>query len=454
MTKRWMLLTLVLSLFLCLLPCAACAGAWPASREDIAADLFEAYAYPREDPRVADSLTELRTVVPEGVTEIDLHAFLGDDVRYVYDAWMLREEVFAILLSLPMENDESYDYELVVLDTQHKSILSRSLVQEVEYDFQQNRQGGTLNLLFVHVGEEWYDPAFSYIMASISSDGTVDINNTVLGRLAVMPGGKMAIRTTLDGSLYSVDLATGGETLLLQGVPSRELYWEADFDETAYATLEAQFPYSGKDYEPAKEYIPCWDEKIDNWEDGNDDSLPYEANDSIFSIRQFHMYMPLDDHRFVYYVSGWEWNAGYGVYDLQTHTDHRITGRGDFFGMAGDALIGTTLKADANTYTTSQYPESIQELLVEFGDYMSSDISYSFSPDGKWLSYTGMKMRNSDASTVTIIDTETGNIIKEYDIYNPFATETSVSFVDETQVMLFYRPEELGSAYVYLFDVE
>ena len=79
MIKRWMLLTLVLSLFLCLLPCAACAGALPASCED---------------PRAADSLTEQPTVVPEGVTEIDLHAFLGDDVRYAYDAWMLREGIF------------------------------------------------------------------------------------------------------------------------------------------------------------------------------------------------------------------------------------------------------------------------------------------------------------------------------------------------------------------------
>ena len=59
---------------------------------------------------------------------------------------------------------------------------------------------------------------FPLIKASISKEGKVSIS-TVPGRLTTMPGYKTAIREDKDGSLFSVDLVTGEEELLLQGVP-------------------------------------------------------------------------------------------------------------------------------------------------------------------------------------------------------------------------------------------
>lgn len=107
MKKRWVLPLLVLTLFLCLLQSPAHGEAWPASREG------------------ADSLAELHTIVPEGVTEIHLRTILGDDVQRVGDAWMLRENVYVLLL---WSTEEDQADEIILLDTQNGSLLSRTPV--------------------------------------------------------------------------------------------------------------------------------------------------------------------------------------------------------------------------------------------------------------------------------------------------------------------------------------
>lgn len=418
-------------------------------------DLFEVRAYLQEDPRFTDSLAELRTIVPEGVTEIDLRAILGDDVLDVENAWMLNADICVILRFLPGDGeDEDYydDYEIILYDIQNRSILSGTLIPHVDYYYRQGWEDGAFYLLFEPEDARWYDPTFSYIKATIARDGTVDIDNPVPGRLTVMPGGKTAIRAADDGSLYAVDLATGEEDLLIQGVPGLGLFWDAGYSDEEIGEL---FPFMNEDYVANAEYVPFWDELPENWEDWPDGALPFEDDhNDIFAIRQFHVYKPLDEHRFVYTVSSWEWDSGYGVYDLQTRTDHRITGRGDFFGIGGDTLYGATLKADANTYESSLLPESVREQFAELDYYSFGEIDCDISPDGRLLALTGMKFRYSDASTVTITDLQTGDILKTYDIFNPFATEYTVAFYDDTHFMLFCRPEELGSAYIYLFNVE
>jgi hypothetical protein len=258
----------------------------------------------------------------------------------------------------------------------------------------------------------------------------------------VMPGGKIAVREA-DGSLYDVDLTTCKEELLIQGVPSMT----RDSD--------------GASYETYLKYIPCPDDiGYCDWdEDGKplpyifpvDEDTYYE--NSLFYWRDFCVYKPLDEFRFVYTVNGWECGAGYGVYDLKTHTNHRITGSGDFWGMEGNTIYGSALRTDVDTLESSLLPISVQEQFGEAGYMEDGDVECDISPDGRLLALTGMKSRHSDASTVTVTDIQTGSIIKTYDIYNPFATESSVSFYGDTCFMLFFYPKEHGSAYIYLFNV-
>jgi len=386
-----------------------------------------------------EAFTERLTAVPEGVTEIDLRTALGEDVLTVEDAWMLNEDISVIIRQLP----EAEGYELILLDLTDYSVLSRTPVPDVsDYWHQQVRGDGAVYLLFTPEGTDDPESDFFYIQVIISPDGTVDTSASAPSRLTVMPGGKTGVRKADDGSLYSVDLDTGEEELLIQGVAG----------------------YRGEySYESYLGYVPCRDDieyTVD--EDGNPLSIPFPLDEDSFDdywpffYREFYVHTPLDEHRFVYMVCGWEWGAGFGVYDLQTRTDHRITGCGFFHCVVGNTLYGAALMADADTYETSPLPEKVRLQLGEVYQMEDGRVDYDISPDGRLLAFTGMKSRYGDADdhTVTITDIRADEVIRAYDIENPFTSEYSVTFYTDTLFMLFFRPEEHGSAYLYLFDVE
>lgn len=422
MKKRLFLLLFFLTLFLCLFQIQANAETSPVSSEELS----------------VDSKVELRTIVPEGVTEIDLRVALGDDASDVYDAWMLNADVCVILRQL----SEAGDDEIIVLDTRDYTVLSRTPIPYHTYQPEQGFHDGMFNLLMTPLDTDNYDDLFFLVRATVAPDGTVIIS-TVPEGLTVMPGGKTAIREA-DGSLYAVDLNTYEEELLIQGVPQM--------------TRDSE----GASYETFLEYVPCPDDDV--YDGKNVDGSPFPItfpidedtyyDKDMWLWRDFYVYKPLDEYRFVYKVIGWEWGTGFGIYDLKTRTDHRITGRGDFYGLAGNTLYGSTLMADIDTLETSPLPKSVQEQLEEAYAMEVGIVDFSISPDGKLLALTGMKSRRLGASTVTITDILTGNIIKAYDIYNPFAWECSVSFYGDKRFMLFFHPEEHGSAYIYLFNVE
>ena len=413
MKKRLVLLPTVLTLFLYLFTSPAHAQTSPVSNKDLS----------------ADSKVALRTIVPECVTEIDLKAALGEDVYDVEDAWMLNADV-CVILRQPLEEEDS---ELIVLDTRDHTVLSRTPIPYQTYNPEQGFDDGVFYLLMAPLDTDNYNDLFFLVKATVAPDGTV-IFDTVPEGLTVMPGGKTAAREAADRSLYAVDLKTNKEELLIQGV--------------APMTRDSQ----GASYETFLKYVPCPDDEGYDTLTFPIDEETYYENDMLL-WRDFYVYKPLDEYRFVYQVFGWEWGAGYGIYDLKTRTDHRITGRGYLCGMAGNTLYGSALRTDADTLASSPLPPSVQEQL-ETANAMGSDVDYDISKDGRLLALAGMKSERSDTSTVTITDIQTGNIIKTYEIYNPFAVESSVSFYGDTRCMLFFWPMEHGSAYIYLFDIE
>ena len=408
---------LALSLCLCLFLSPAYAESPPAGNEETS----------------ADSSAELRTVVPEGVTEIDLRVILGDGAAGVNYAWMLNADTCVLLREL----NEAGDDEIIVLNIRDNTVLSRTPVPYATYDPEQGFSDGVFYLLMTPLDN--YDDMFFVVKAAVTPDGTVNITTVPKG-ITVMPGGKTAIRQA-DGSLYAMDLKTYKMELLIQGVSQMTRDWE------------------GASYETFLKYVPWPDDVFydGKYEDGYpfpitfpvDENTYYDNN--IYLWRDFYVYKPLDEYRFVYKVYGWEWGAGYGIYDLKTHTDHRITGRGHLCGMAGATLYGSALKTDMDTLVSSPLPASVQDQLYD-ATAMESSAGIDFSPDGRLMAITNTKSPyNEDASTVTVTDMETGDI-KAYDIDNPFASEATVSFYDNTRFMLFFYPKENGSAYIYLID--
>ncbi len=437
MKMRLGFLLLALSLFLCLLQSPAYAKTLPSGRVN------------------ADSSIERRTIVPEGVTEIDLRTVLGDDALDVNEVWMLNADVCIILRELP----EYWGHELILLDMRDCSVLSRTPVPLTWSPLKQFWDGDTLCLLFNAKSLDWYRIKEACIKVTIAADGTVNVGVSEQHNITIMPSDDdTAIREASDGSLYVTDLYTGEEELLIQGVAG---------------------PNGGMSYEDFLAYVPCWDELGYNGESswGSDHPVAFPLNEKELErgymefFRSFRVYRPLDEYRFIYAVDGWEIGAGYGIYDLETRTDHRITGRGYFMGMGGNTLYGSYLMADVNTYESSPVPETVREQFEEASEWKTNYlVGHDISPDGKLLALTGMIPRSISekrwwdtydtepkfdyAHTVTVTDIRTGDIIKTYDIDNPFATEHTVTFIDDTRLMLLCLPKDGGSAYIYLFNIE
>lgn len=379
-------------------------------------NLFEVHKYLKQDPRFVDSLAELQTLVPEGVTEIDLRDILGDEAMDVKDAFMLNSDICVILKSL--QEDEGY--EVIPIDLPNDTILSRTPVPYAEDQYlcsDSGKEGNVLELWIAsqenrpRLGDEpWEDTIiYSYIKINVSPDGIVDVGELLPNRLITMPDGKTMIHDAEDGELYAIDIETGEEKRL---------------------------------------------------------NIPYHEYDEGLSVRDFLVIKPLDEHRLVYSIFCWEWYAGYGIYDLKTHTNHRITGDGAFFGVRGNTLFGEFLQTDADTYEASLLPKPVQEQLAETTHMETGHLVHcDISPNGNLLAlagmnrvynlrYPNMELDSRYSHALTITDIQTGDIVKSFDIYNPLASESTISFIDDTRVMLFYAPEDLGSAFIYLFDIE
>jgi hypothetical protein len=396
-------------------------------------------------PAGAESMTaeaQRPTALPEGVTELELHGVLGWDAYGYGDVWMLSENICVMLRVKAFEDyTMPEEYDLLLLDIRDGSLLSRTPIPtpngEVFYD--QGEDDGVFFLRFVKESEDWHETgvwADDYFKVFIGSDGAATIGDPDESVQTVMPGGKTAIREANDGSLYAVDIATGEEELLIQGVADG---------------------FGTPSYESYLNYIPTWDD-AEYDEDVNGNPIPFPMDeddfygDRVYLFRDFSVYRPLDEHRFVYAVEGWESGAGYGVYDLQTRTDHRVTGQREYFcGMGGNTLYGVRLMADASTYESSPLPEGTQEQFHKATDWTNdSVIDYDISPDGKLFALWEETTWDSFASTVTITDISTGKTVATYDSDDA----VGMVFQDDTHMLLFRDLKDGGSPYMYLIEIE
>ncbi len=171
-------------------------------------------------------------------------------------------------------------------------------------------------------------------------------------------------------------------------------------------------------------------------------------------MRGFRVCKALDAHRFLYRVYVWEGDgAGYGVYDLATRTDHRITGRGAFLGMGGNTLYGDMLMADADTYETSTLPEVSRNQMEQINGYFGSDyIHHDISPDGRLFAL--FNRETDDVYTITVTDIRAGKVVWMHEVKDVAWTPYwQMAFRDETRLILFHEPLNEGSPHIYLIDL-
>lgn len=374
----------------------------------------------------------------KSVREVDLRPALGDAAGEIVGAWMLDKDS-CVLHRLAADTG---DEELIILSLQGLSVRARHPITMTSYMKQLTREEGGLSLLFETAGQG--DGSASALKVQVRPDGQVSMVSLWDGPTA-MPDGQVSVSTNEDGSLIATEVATGKQKLLVQGVPA--------------SMTEAQ---QGRAYASYLQYQPFADDVGYDGKDaeGSPIGLQLPLNEAAFQenslwlARTFYLQEALDAHRFLYTAHGWEWGAGFGIYDLQAQQDHRFTGRGFFYGRHGNKLLGAQVMADLESYEVLPLPASIQEQLEQVSAMEDGRVAFAVSPSVSLFALTGLKSRQDDAHTLSIADISTGEQLFSYDIDNPLAIEDGIDFYDDNHLLLFMSAEEQGSAFLYLFELE
>jgi hypothetical protein len=398
--------------------------------------LPEASAYMSEDPRFAPFLRELRTEYPDNATEVDMREVFGDTQADVVAARMLTPQVMGILV----KSADAKTYELFMYSVESKTVLSRhhldTALDVASFDVEDN----TLVIIFYQMENMDEDKEKERFKIKATKDGIITAETIAPDdkRLTTMPGGKTAVREGEDGSLYCVSSETGKEEKLLQGVSYEAL------EEKGYAAFEGYKPIGKDDL----------NHRMD--ENGKPLKLAEEnffLDDEVINIRTFEFWKPLDDHRFIYKINGWEDSRGYGIYDLAKRKDHRIAAMGEPIGLGGEYLFGTCEFTSIQTYKTVALGKRIKGDAYSVFENLDEESSYHVSPDGRWIALISTPFYALQECGVYVFETRTGKLAQHGIINNPFATPLHLSFYDQMHFQIFCDPKPGGWSYAYLFDI-
>ncbi len=361
-------------------------------------------------------------------TQVNLSKIIGSEAEHAANAWMLNEEVCALCLQPP--EDESM--EVLLIQMKDVAVLSRHPVPGATYLEGYGWDGDTFYMEFMAWDAENEDAPPKRIRVSVATDYVVSVREVSRSSIT-MPDGQTIIREADDGSLYADNLLTKESNLLLQGVRAP---YTADLQEVPYELFlqyEAspdEVGYDGTDMEgnPLPFALPI-------------DEQTFRDND-IWFWRNYHAVKALDDSRFVYTVSGWEWGAGFGIYDLKTHTNYRMTGRGYYYGMVGSTLYGSSLAVDSETYQAKPLPPTVQAQLEKVSALMDEVTVYDISPDGKMMAFLEDVSEDAEYKLMTILDAQTGNTLWVEEVLEGFSGSFNIQFYGNARLMIYARAED------------
>ncbi len=376
------------------------------------------------------------TLEPVHTAEIDLGDIIGNDAVYAESAWMLNPDVCVVYLSLPDEER----VEIVLVDVNNAQVLSRTAVSDVSYPNKTGWEEGSFYIVFAPPYTEDASADAADTRVSVAQDGTVSVCS-VPRNCITMPDGTV-IRAENDG-LYSIKYLTEEaeeSALLLQGVPHP---YASNFQDDAYEAFQ--------------QYEACPDEV---GYDGTDEeglslSIAFPMDEDTFNdhaiwfSRTYNVYKALDDTRFLYTVSGWEWGAGFGIYDLATRTNHRITGRGYLYGMAGNKLYGSALVVDSDTYQSEPLPLAIQEQFKKVSALVDEVTVYDMAPDGKLIAFIE-SCPDEESALFTLMDAQTGGTTWQSEMPEGFPDNCRIRFYGNAQLMIFAKAEEEPAQLIFM----
>lgn len=378
-----------------------------------------------------------QAALPAGFRAIPLAGILGEQASHVVDARMLQGDTCVLSLQSP----ETGLMSVAVIDIASQLPVQPIPVPDAGY---LHRQGWRDNQYWLLFGpQNLGDPSGprDMIQVLVGQDGGISMISLPPGQMD-MPGGQTSIQEE-DGSLYALHRATGQRELLLQGVPDA---WSAGRTGATYQMFQA--------------YQPAPDEPGYNGLDAYGQPLPLSLpideaafqEHAIWLWRDYHVYAPLDAQRFVYSVSGWEWGAGFGIYDLATRSNHRFTGQGWLMGMVGRQLYGSGLQVDGDSYARSPLPDSVAAQFDFISDSLDVLLSYALSPDGRLLALVSSDPEEEPVSSLTLTDMVSGAVLRQQQLMIPDVEDLRLSFSGNSQLLLLTRMDSQPGL-LYLIDL-
>lgn len=370
------------------------------------------------------SVEAASSLVPLSVRIIDLEKLIGLDANSALDALVMNQSTCVLLIHSP----ETQNTDIVLFDTDDEQVISATTVTNADVLQGHYWCEGNLYLWLQPSIEENTEKIGEHVEVRITQGRQVSIS-IKKQEVMVMPGGEIGVFGAPDGSLVALNLMSNSTELLLQGVPDN-LSSDRD-DLLAYLKYLQYVPHLDEiGYSSTNENVPPFTHPLSESD--------FHENE-VWLWRYYEPFEPIDEHRFVYAVAGWEWNAGYGIYDMENHVNYRIAGDGMLLGRRGARLFGSNMETDVETYHSRRLPLTMRELLSKIADQEDHTTSFDLSPNGELLAIAGSKTTGN--ATISILSTQTGNTQSIVDIPPPFSShECRVSFLNDTSVLLLYLP--------------
>lgn len=157
----------------------------------------------------------------------------------------------------------------------------------------------------------------------------------------------------------------------------------------------------------------------------------------------YHYYFPIDENRFVYNRSGWEWIWGIGVYDFRTRKATDIPNTSDFFpiGFHGGKIYSV---CSSEGYTENViYASDINTLetkpLFELDENDMPD-AYKMTPDGSLIIKGDNELvgdiRLNNAFNVFVYDPDTLALLRKYEFKNVYVNWWEMNIIDSGRAVL------------------
>lgn len=241
----------------------------------------------------------------------------------------------------------------------------------------------------------------------------------------------------------------GGDILCKAAVTEYVTQDGAASKEQYIITVKNDYSYEFSEYIPKNAALPVGGHNIAEWYldifDADRDMMLLEgresdSDDGTFSGYRYYVYMfPIDENRFVYLTGGYEYTSCFGIYDFRTDTATDLDGTENLRPLGiHNGKIYSVLKPwdknDSDIYVTDI--ETLETVKAMY-DLTGSEYRYYSMPEsGDYILYMQRYNVGNIPNVIGVIDPDTGEITKQYNIPYGDKFYSQMYLVDENTAVI------------------